>query len=122
VRVAFLTGPLFFAATGHFNEAFARMGETHVLILSMRGVPLIDTSGLEAIHHLHEKLAAEGGTLMFSGVHDSVLTILRRGGLVQAVGEENFFWASDEAIVAAEKLDCPFCQAGNDDGNSELVK
>jgi len=35
VRVAFLTGPLFFAATGQFNEAFANLGDTHALILSM---------------------------------------------------------------------------------------
>src|SRR6476660_845402 len=37
VRVAFLTGPLFFAATGQFNESFARLGATHALIISMRG-------------------------------------------------------------------------------------
>lgn len=48
VRVAFLTIlPLFFAATGHFNEAFTPLKDTHALILSMRGVPHIDMSGLE---------------------------------------------------------------------------
>jgi SulP family sulfate permease len=110
VRVAFLTGPLFFAATGHFNEAFADLKNTHALILSMRGVPLVDTSGLEAIHRLHEKLRAQGGTLMFSGVHENVMTMMRRGGLVAHIGEENFFWASDEAIVEAERRGCKFCE------------
>ena len=46
VQVAFMTGPLFFAATGKFNEAFTNLNDTHALILSMRGVPLIDTEGL----------------------------------------------------------------------------
>lgn len=110
VRVAFLTGPLFFAATGHFNEAFANLKDTHALILSMRGVPLIDTSGLEAIHRLREKLHRQGGTLMLSGVHENVMKTLRRGGLVEQIGEENFFWASDEAIVEAERRGCAFCE------------
>jgi sulfate permease, SulP family len=109
VRVAFLTGPLFFAATGQFNEAFATVGDTHALILSMRGVPLIDTAGVEAIHRLHERLHRQGGTLMFAGIHDNARTMLERGGLVKAIGEENFFWSSDQAIVEAERRGCKFC-------------
>jgi sulfate permease, SulP family len=109
VRVAFLTGPLFFAATGQFNEAFANLKETHALILSMRGVPLIDTAGIEAIHRLHERLHRQGGTLMFAGVHDNAYDIMKRGGLVETIGKENFFWSSDQAIVEAEKRGCRFC-------------
>jgi SulP family sulfate permease len=109
VRVAFLTGPLFFAAVGQFNEAFANLKETHALILSMRGVPLIDTAGIEAIHRLHERLYKQGGTLMFAGVHDNAYDIMKRGGLVETIGKENFFWSSDQAIVEAEKRRCRFC-------------
>ncbi|HJQ13970.1 MAG TPA: SulP family inorganic anion transporter [Anaerolineales bacterium] len=109
VRVAFLTGPLFFAATGAFNEAFANLGDTHALILSMRGVPLIDTAGIEAIHRLHERLHRQSGTLMFAGIHDNARNMMERGGLVKAIGEENFFWSSDQAIVEAERRGCKFC-------------
>jgi sulfate permease, SulP family len=109
VHVAFLTGPLFFAATGNFNEAFANLKDTHALILSMRGVPLIDTSGLEAIERLREKLHARGGTLMFAGVHENARTMMERGGLVEKIGDENFFWSSDQAIVDAERRGCKFC-------------
>src|SRR5215207_6167793 len=109
VRVAFLTGPLFFAATGQFNEAFANVGDTHVLILSMRGVPLIDMAGIEAIHRLHERLHKQGGTLMFAGIHDNARNMMERGGLVKEIGEENFFWSSDQAIVEAERRGCKFC-------------
>ena len=110
VRVAFLTGPLFFAATGQFNEAFANLGDTHALILSMRGVSLIDTAGLEAIHRLHERLHKQGGMLMFAGIHDNAKQMMERGGLVKLIGEENFFWSSDQAIVEAERRGCKFCQ------------
>ena len=109
VRVAFLTGPLFFAATGQFNEAFADLKKTHALILSMRGVPLIDTAGIEAIHRLHHRLEKQGGTLLFAGVHDNARTMMERGGLLRAIGEQNFFWSSDQAIVAAEQQGCAFC-------------
>jgi SulP family sulfate permease len=110
VRVAFLTGPLFFAATGQFNEAFANLKETHALILSMRGVSLIDTAGIEAIHRLHERLHEQGGTLMFAGVHDNAKQMMERGGLIKTIGEENFFWSSDQAIVEAERRKCKFCK------------
>jgi SulP family sulfate permease len=110
VRVAFLTGPLFFAATGQFNEAFRNLGNTHALILSMRGVSLIDTAGIEAIHRLQERLHKQGGTLMFAGVHDNARQMMERGSLVQTIGEDNFFWSSDQAIVEAEKRGCEFCK------------
>ena len=110
VRVAYITGPLFFAATGSFNEAFANLGDTHAVILSMRGVPLIDTSGLEAIRHLYERIHKQGGTLMFAGTHDNARTMMERGGLVEEFGEKNFFWSSDQAIVEAEKRGCKFCE------------
>jgi SulP family sulfate permease len=109
VKVAFVTGPVFFAATGSFNEAFANLGDTHALILSMRGVPLIDTAGLEAIARLHEKLRKQGGVLMFAGVHENAKRMLERAGLEDEIGRENFFWSSDQAIVQAERQNCKFC-------------
>ncbi len=111
VKVAFLTGPLFFAATGNFNETFANLGDTHALILSMRGVPLIDTSGLEVIRRLYERLHRQGGALMFAGLHENASRMMERGGLVAEIGAGNFFWSSDQAIVEAEARGCKFCGA-----------
>lgn len=111
VRVAYITGPLFFAATGNFNEAFATLGDTHALILSVRGMPRIDTSGLQALARLTERVHAQGGTLMLAGAHAEVQRTLAQGGLVELIGEENFFWSSDQAIVAAEQRQCAHCAA-----------
>lgn len=111
VRVAYITGPLFFAATGNFNEAFATLGDTHALILSVRGMPRIDTSGLQALARLTERVHAQGGTLMLAGAHVEVQRTLAQGGLVELIGEENFFWSSDQAIVAAEQRQCAHCAA-----------
>jgi SulP family sulfate permease len=111
VKVAFVTGPLFFAATGFFDEAFAHLQDTHTLILSVRGVPFLDTAGLETIAALLERLEDQGSTLMFAGVHDSVMRSLAQAGLVARVGKHNFFWGSDEAIVEAERRGCKRCEA-----------
>jgi sulfate permease, SulP family len=109
VRVAYLTGPLFFAATSNFNEAFARFENTHALILSMRGVPLIDTSGLQAMMALSQKIKKQGITLSVAAAHPNVLRMMERGGLISIIGPENIFWSSDQAIVALENRGCRFC-------------
>jgi SulP family sulfate permease len=109
IKVAFLTGPLFFAATGIFTESFSDIGDTHVLILSMRGVPLLDTAGVETIRRLYDKIHQQGGSLMFAGVHDNVMNLIKRSGLHDEIGAHNFFWSSDQAIVEAEKRSCNFC-------------
>jgi hypothetical protein len=36
--------------------------------------------------------------------------MMKRGGLTQTIGQENFFWSSDQAIVEAEKRGCGFCK------------
>ncbi len=109
VKVAYVTGPVFFAAIGFFNEAFVRLEGTSTLILSMRGVPLIDTAGLEAIERLREALAHRGGRLLFAGVPERVLRNLERSGLVDKVGRDAFYWSADQAIVGAGQRPCPFC-------------
>jgi SulP family sulfate permease len=109
VKVAYLTGPLFFAATGNFNEAFAHLSNTHALILSMRGVPLIDTSGLQAMLALLHKLNNQDVSLCLAAVHDDVLRMMERGGLLSAIGLKNVFWSSDQAIVALEARPCRYC-------------
>jgi SulP family sulfate permease len=101
---------LFFAATGNFNEAFATLGDTHALILSVRGMPRIDTSGLQALSRLIERIHAQGGTLMLAGTPPAVRRTLEQGGLIDLIGEENFFWSSDQAIVAAEQRNCAHCE------------
>ena len=112
MRVAYLTGPLFFAATGNFNEAFSRFTDTHALILSMRGVPLIDTSGMQALHSLFHSLKKAGIVLMLAGVQPGVQQMLVRGGLEAQIGQENIFWSADQAIVEAEKRGCAYCGDG----------
>ena len=103
VRVAYMTGPLFFAATNTFNEAFAHEEDVDYLILSMRAVPLIDLSGIEALTGLAETLHTQGKTLMLAGVNPKVMYMLQRAGADVLIGKDNFFWSADRAILVAEQ-------------------
>ena len=75
----------------------------------MRGVPLIDTSGLQAMTALFHKLHKHGITLSVAAAHEDVLRMMERGGLISIMGSENFFWSSDQAIVALENRGCRYC-------------
>ncbi len=109
VRVAYVTGPLFFAATGNFNEALASLPDTSTLVLSARGMPRVDISGLKAIEDLAERLRERGGVLMLAGLSWEVHDTLERGGLLARIGLGNLFWSADQAIVEADRRSCALC-------------
>jgi SulP family sulfate permease len=103
VKVAYITGPMFFAATSAFRRAFAGDLPRHGLILSMRGVPGLDTSGLELIEEVYERMKKQSGQLFLAAVQPAVKEMLDRAGLTHEIGPDNFFWSADQAIVAAHK-------------------
>jgi SulP family sulfate permease len=107
IRVAYLTGPLFFAATSNFNQAFAHEEDVEALILSMRAVPTIDLTGIEALTALCEQMHQSGKRLLLASVQPGVLRMLERAGADQLIGAENFFWSADQAILAAERALLP---------------
>ena len=96
-----LQGWVEFAATG--------TGGSGAIVPALQSFFENQSAGLEAIHRLHARLHKQDGTLMFAGVHDNARQMMERGGLVEAIGEKNFFWSSDQAIVEAERRGCKFC-------------
>ncbi len=98
VQVSYLTGPLFFGTIAHLQTAFVQL-PARVLILSMRGVPAIDTSGVSLIEELGRRMRAVGGQLLLAAVQPAVKTMLDRAGATHTLGEANFFWSADLAIA-----------------------
>ena len=103
IDVAYVTGPLFFAAIGNFRKLLSASGRVRkkYLILSMRGVPLVDIGGLELIEELWKRQRAQGGELLLAAVQPNVKKMLDRAHLTQEIGEHNIFWSADQAILAA---------------------
>jgi len=104
VRIAYLTGAIFFAVIDKLeNELYAFEGKTEGLILSMRGVPVIDLSGIQALIELVEEMEANGTEIYLTSVQPKVLEEMRRGGLIELIGEEYVFESAEEAIVVAQE-------------------
>lgn len=101
--MAYLTGTIFFAVTDKLKKQLSELGNTEILILSMRGVPAIDLSGIQALLELEQELAEDGVTVMLSSVQPKVLEELKRGGLIDLIGEEHVFDSAEYAIVRAQK-------------------
>ncbi|MDO4746302.1 MAG: SulP family inorganic anion transporter, partial [Bacillota bacterium] len=92
VRIAYLTGAIFFAVIDKLeDELYAFEGKTEGLILSMRGVPVIDLSGIQALIELVEEMEASGTEIYLTSVQPKVLEEMRRGGLINLIGEEYVF-------------------------------
>ncbi|MCL4831505.1 MAG: SulP family inorganic anion transporter [Caldilineaceae bacterium] len=99
--VYYLSGPLFFAAVRRLHEAVEKHDPASArLIFSMRGVPLIDATGIEVLREILHRQHMGGGNLLLAGVDSRVQTLLQRSGFLDELGRQRIYWGTDEAIVA----------------------
>ena len=101
VAVYYLSGPLFFAAARRLVEYVESHDEARVtLILSIRGVPLIDATGVDVIRELLHRQRQGGGDLLLTSMDDRVRQLLDRAGVLTEVGLDHVFWSADKAIAS----------------------
>jgi SulP family sulfate permease len=114
VHVYYLTGPIFFGSVHTVLESFETARDYQTLIISMRGVPMIDVMGAQALTQIIEEQHHRGGNVFFSGVQPAVREMFKRTGVLALVGEEQVFWSADQAILAVHrqhaKTGCPHCR------------
>lgn len=115
VHVYYLTGPLFFGSVHTVLESFRTAGDYRTLIISMRGVPMIDVMGAQALTQIIEEQNQRGGDVYFSGVQPAVREMFNRTGLLKLVGDDHVFWSADQAIVAVHHRHqadgCSYCRS-----------
>ena len=104
IRVVYLTGPIFFTTLDRINFELANLKDIKVLILSMRGVPIIDTSGIMEFDRLAEHLKNINCRLMLSGLQKPVEAYLTKSGLISKIGTTHVFWSTEHAIAYAQDL------------------
>jgi len=115
IHVFYLTGPLFFGSVSTVTEMVGAAQEKYrTLVISMRGVPIVDVMGIHALEQLLHQQHARGGTVLFSSMQPAVRRMLERAGLIEQIGEQNLYWSAAEAIVAAHNAhitsNCAHCQ------------
>lgn len=104
ILVVYIIGPLFFGTSSIFNRELEELHEARDVVLSLRTVPLLDTTGIAAIEDLIKRVESRGGQVYLSGVNAPVHTYLERAGVVRHLGEDHLLWDAYEAIVAVDRF------------------
>ena len=103
VRVYEINGPMFFGMTDRITDISVKEF-TRYLIIRMRGVPSLDSSGMNALENLYEYCKENGVQLIISHANEQPMATMRHAGFVELVGEEHFRPNIDDAIAHAREL------------------
>lgn len=97
--VAYVTGPLLFANISVLEELPERVGNCDTLLLSMRGVPSMDVSAAQVLLGLLEEYRNRGVDVVICGLPSASMTMMRRAGIVDLLGEQAFYWSVERALL-----------------------
>lgn len=96
--VSYISGSMIFANSQAISDMEETIGEHSAVIFSMRGVSYIDISGAQAFLELVESLKKQDMPIFICGVSNSVMSMMERSGVCDAVGVENFYWSVEHAL------------------------
>lgn len=103
-----LDGPLFFGAAEKFVKSVTAHPDMRFLILRMRRVPMIDTTGVVALQIINQQLERQGCQLLISGLQPELIKHLQVTGFLAELGEDNIFeWTREAMLAAQERLSLP---------------
>lgn len=101
ITIYYISGPLFFAAARRLVEQVEAADPADAtLIFSLRGVPLVDATGIEALREIWQRQERGGGRILLAALQPRAHTLLQRAGLLDEVGLESVFWSADRAILS----------------------
>jgi sulfate permease, SulP family len=117
-------GPVFFGEAERFVTFLREEPEVKYLILRLRFVPNIDTTGIVALEDIYYDLKRHDCRLMLTGLQPQVKEVLERSGLLTKIGLENCFESTTQAICSLHP-DAPECALPNvkiERSESELLE
>ncbi|MGD9061963.1 MAG: SulP family inorganic anion transporter [Desulfobacterales bacterium] len=113
-------GPLFFANASFLEDKIIdhmeEKPDLRHIIIEASGIGMLDASGEEALSLIIDRVRNAGIEISFSGVHQSVIDVLTRTGMIKKIGTGRFFPNIDTALNAIyddahktsrEKEGCP---------------
>lgn len=103
VRVYEISGPMFFGAADKILS-ISIDESVDCLILRMRAVPAIDSTAMNSLEELYKKCKEKNIRVLLSHVNSQPLAAMKKSGLYDLVGEENFCVHIDEALSKASKV------------------
>ncbi len=100
-----ISGPLFFASAKQYCEVLKSIGlRKKVMIIRMRHVPFVDSTGLHNLKDALKILTDSGIKVVLSGVNKGVEDSLLKGHIDTAIGKLNIYETFDQAVKGAQNL------------------
>lgn len=105
VEVFEIKGPFFFGAVSKFRDAIRIIEKPpKVLIVRMRDVPAIDSTGIHALEEVYKDVQKHGTELVLSGVHTQPFIALEQSGFLKIIGEKNVLGNIDDSLDRAREI------------------
>lgn len=100
-----ISGPLFFGATNKLLGIVAEAKrDNNVMILRMRSVPALDSTAFKTLEDIYNQCEKSGIKLILSHVNLQPLSVIKKQGLYDKIGKDNFKPHIKEAIERAEEI------------------
>ncbi|CRI67110.1 Sulphate anion transporter [Thiocapsa sp. KS1] len=119
ISVVRFDGSLYFANAGYFETrvlaVVADNPELEYIIIDGQGINQLDATGEEVLHHLAERLRAQGIEILVARMKKQFMDTIRRTGLIRIIGEDHFFsrvtyalqYAWDQLGERYDRTTCP---------------
>jgi SulP family sulfate permease len=99
IAVYHLSGPLFFAAARKLVEEIeAQDAPDATLVLALRGVPLVDATGIDVLREIRRRQQDGGGEVLLASLAPRVEALLERTGFLARLGAGRVFASADRAV------------------------
>lgn len=103
IRVFELNGPMFFAVSNVISKITTKE-YTKCIIIRMRSVPMFDTDALRRMEKLVTDCKKKNISVVLSHVNEQPMKAMKKEGLFEHIGEENFCANIDEAMERAKEI------------------
>jgi SulP family sulfate permease len=105
VEVYEINGAFFFGAAETFRDTMAAIaGKPRVLIIRMRDVLLLDSTGMHALKDVVHRSRKAGTAVLLSDLHMQPLVALTGSAILEEIGQDNVCPNLDEALSRARQL------------------
>ena len=76
----------------------------YVMVLRMRSVPALDVTAYKTLENIYHQCKQNKMALILSHVNEQPMEVIKKEGLYELIGEENFQPHIQEALDRADKI------------------
>jgi len=105
IKIFEISGPFFFGSAKEYSEVIKATGiKSKILIIRMRHVPFIDSTGLHNLREAIRNIQGSGTKIILSGVNPNVKKDLNKSRILFMIGKSNVHSSFNEALEHARLL------------------